>query len=332
LTLRYAERIEESDAKRFEALFDGRKDAYGVDRGGVVKSPLTTPMYTAHLRGLDGAAIGVFVVRDDATVTFAAIDLDEPDFDLAKELAELLPGHCWIEKSRSGNAHVWSFFSEPVPAWAARSVLRAATLAMGRPEVEVFPKQAALREGMVGNYINLPYFGESRPMVWQSGEPDLSRRLMESIGGPWRPYSLEAFLHDAEPRRNDPEEWIRRARAIGASEPQPADDSEFGTRASLHICAQHMLETKDTNPLEPGHRHVVLFNLAKMLLNCREYDEDDALVILEGYNAASTAPLGQAYLETVVDNAARGAWTSTGCDDPVMIPYIHPDCPIANAR
>lgn len=306
-------------AERFAALFDGRKDAYGVDRGGVVKKPLTLEHYRRHLQGTAG--IGVFPVRDDNTVKFAAIDLDEPNFDLAIGLASLLPGHIWIERSRSGNAHIWTFFAEPVPAWAARAVLRAATFVAGRPEVEVFPKQAELREGMVGNYLNLGYYGDTRPMIWQTEDKD----------PPQYEYSLDAFLHDAEPHRSDPEEWIRRARAIGAEPPgRRRESSEFGTRASLHVCASYMLENKSSNPLTTGHRHVVLFNLAKMLLNCRDYDESDALTILEGFNDAGTAPLGHYELEQIVANAARGGWTSTGCDDPIMAPYVAPDCPIAH--
>lgn len=278
-------------------------------------------LYHNHLDGTYG--IGVFPVRNDNTVKFAAIDLDEPNFELARYLAGLLPGHVWIERSRSGNAHIWAFFAEPAPAWAARSVLKAATFAAGRPEVEVFPKQAELREGMVGNYINLPYFGEERWMVWATGD--------ESDCTP-PGYTLNGFLHDAEPRLSDPEEWVRRARAIGAEPPgRRREESEFGTRGAVHVCATYMLEHKEDNPLASGHRHVVLFNLAKMLLNCREYDESDALTILEGYNDAGTAPLGHHELEQIVANAARGGWTSTGCDDPLMAPYVSPDCPIAHA-
>jgi hypothetical protein len=315
-----------STTERFAALFDGRKDAFGLDRGAVAKKPLTLKRYEAHLSGEFG--IGVFPVRDDNTVKFAAIDLDEPNFDLAVELADLLPGHAWIERSRSGNAHVWTFFSAACPAWSARAVLRAATFALGRPEVEVFPKTAELRPGMVGNYLNLCYFGEERPMIWQTGEPEV-----KSIERFENAYSLAAFLHDAEPRLNDPEEWTRRARAIGAEPPgarQPG--AEFGTRGGLHVCAEYMLEHKDDNPLAPGHRHVVLFNLAKMLLNCRDYDESDALLVLEGYNDAGVLPLGHRDLEQMVENAARGGWTSTGCDDPVMHPYVSPDCPIAHGH
>lgn len=321
---------------RFAALFDGRKDAYGVNKGGVRRpgatwerdpAALWDALYLLHLTGKAG--IGIFPVRNDNTVKFAAIDLDEGNFDLAIYLAGLLPGHTWIERSRSGNAHIWAFFAEPVPAWAARSVLKAATFAAGRPEVEVFPKQAELREGMVGNYINLPYYGDERPMVWQTGDPAWGE-LEERLGR--TPYSLNAFLHDAEPRLCNPEEWVRRARAVGAEPPgQRRADSEFGTRGSVHVCATYMLEHKDDNPLASGHRHVVLFNLAKMLLNCRDYDEADAVTILEGYNDAGTAPLGHHELEQIVANAARGGWTSTGCDDPLMAPYVSPDCPIAHA-
>jgi hypothetical protein len=306
------------EAERFEALFDGRKDAYGVDRGGVVKAPLTTEMYARHLKGISGCGIGVFPVRDDATVKFGAIDLDEPDFELATYLADLLPGRCWIEESRSGNAHVWTFFDEALEAWAARSVLRSATMAAGRPEVEVFPKQAQLREGMVGNYINLPFFGRQRPMLTSPPERDAHVVLA------W-------FLDCAEEQRASAEEWRRRARAIGAEPPGRRDpESEFGTRAGLHVCATHMLEHKEDNPLMTGHRHVVLFNLAKMILNCRDYDEADAMMLVEGYNDAGTAPLGAREIEQIVHNAARGGWTSTGCDDPIMAPYVSPDCSIAH--
>lgn len=303
------------DAAAFAKLFDGRKDAVGVDRGGVERREVKTRTYADHLRGLPTAAIGIFPVRDDNTVMFAAIDLDEPNFDLAWEIAKLLPSPVWIERSRSGNAHIWAFFDGALPAWAARAVLRSATVSVGRPEVEVFPKQAELKEGMVGNYINLPYYGESRPMVAQNGVE----------------IPLDRFLALACSIRANSEVWLRRARALGASPPQQNGDSEFGQRATLHICASYMLENKDTNPLMQGHRHVVLFNLAKMILNCREYDEADATVLVEAFNDAGVAPLPRRDIEQMVTRAANGGWTSTGCDDPLMAPYVHPECKIANA-
>lgn len=300
-------------AARFADLFDGRKDAVGCDRGAVERRTVITRTYSNHLNGLE--AIGIFPMRDDNTVRFAAIDLDEPNFDLARELQTLLPAPTWIERSRSGNAHIWAFFDADLPAWAARAVLRAAIVAVGRPTVEIFPKQAELKEGMVGNYINLPYFGDERPILGWTGDP----------------MHLYDFVEGATTQRASAAEWERRARAVGATPPSPREDSEFGTRSVLHICAQHMLENRESNPLTTGHRHVVLFNLAKMILNCREYDEAEALSLVEAFNDAGVAPLPRRDLEQMVERAARGGWTSTGCDDPLMAPYVHPDCPIAHA-
>jgi hypothetical protein len=147
-------------------LFRGRTDAFGTDAGPVERRPLTPAAYTAHLAGDMG--IGIFPMLDDNTVWFAAIDLDEPNFELARTMQKLIPGQSWIERSRSGNAHIWVFFERPAEAWAVRTILRGATESVGRPDVEIFPKQDGLREGGVGNYINLPYFGDTRPMDVQT--------------------------------------------------------------------------------------------------------------------------------------------------------------------
>jgi hypothetical protein len=131
-------------------LFCGRQDAYGTGRGEVIRQQPTAAVYKNHLNG-SGHGVGIFPLLDDGTVNFAAIDLDEPDFDAASSMAELLPGVTWIERSRSGNAHVWAFFNAPCEAWIARGLMREAAIAIDKPRVEVFPKQDRLLEGMVGN-------------------------------------------------------------------------------------------------------------------------------------------------------------------------------------
>lgn len=308
-------------APRFAALFSGNREAYGLSHGEVVRGAVTLRMYLDHLRWLD-PAIGIFPIRPDNTCLFAAIDLDEPNFDLAADIADFLPGTAWIERSRSGNAHIWVFFSAPCPAWVARGQLKLALEAAGTPRVEVFPKQSELLSGMVGNYINLPFHGNARPIVWQSGEA----RDFTPPG-----YSLEGFIHDAEAGRIDPEHWRRLCYQAGIEPPGAVERGEtWGERTTLHLCALYMLQHKEDNPLTRGHRHVVLFNLAKMLLNCRDYDEDEAETIVASYNEAGTDPVGAGEIRTLVKNAARGRYTSTGCDDPIMAPYISPTCPIAN--
>jgi hypothetical protein len=69
----------------------GRTDAYGTGRGQWIKREPTPAVYAPgeHLRG-EGPGLGIAPLLDDGTVWFAAIDLDEPDFDAAREMQEFL--------------------------------------------------------------------------------------------------------------------------------------------------------------------------------------------------------------------------------------------------
>jgi hypothetical protein len=298
----------------FADLFRGRTDAIGLDRGGVEHREVTRGDYEGHLAG--HRAIGIFPMLPGDVVWFGAIDLDEPDFDLARQLQGWLPFPAWVEKSRSGNAHVWVFFEKPAPAWAVREVLRAATEAVRRRDVEIFPKQDQLRPGMVGNYINLPLFGEERPIL----SPRNTR-------GQHRAFVLREMLG----RRHDPHRWIRRAERLGGRPPEDRATSEFGTQKVVHRCADYIMEHRESNPLQPGHRHVVLFHLAKMFLNWEASTPEEVIEWVRLVNEAGAYPVSDNELVRIVQNAQRGEFTSTGCDDPIMAPYVDPNCPIANA-
>ena len=293
-------------------LFSGRTDAYGTGRGEVIREEPSAELFKQHLSG-DGKGLGIFPLSDEGTVNFAAIDLDEPDFDAANSMADLLPGVTWIERSRSGNAHVWAFFEAPCQAWVARGLMREAAVAIDKPRVEVFPKQDRLMEGMVGNYINLPYFGDSRPII------DCN--------------DAEHFVILASESLNDPESWMKRARFVGLEPPEEREHtSEFGEQAVLHPCAEHIIANRFENPIRAGHRNVVYFNVAKQLLNWKDLDEDEAWGLLCELEGASHDRIPENELRRLFNNAQRGEWTSTGCDDPLMSPYVLPDCPIVRYR
>lgn len=294
----------------FQSLFRGRDDAWGTGKGAVVRGALRETHFAAHLAGWQ-PGLGIFPLRDDGTVYFGAVDLDEPNRDLAFALQELIPGVAFIERSRSGNFHVWVFFSDPLEAWVVRGILKAVCESVGRSKLEVFPKQSKLLPGMVGNYINLPYFGDERPILSATSAMD--------------------FVEDASDNLNDPQRWLVRARRLGIQEEEfNGAGREQGTSATLHVCAEKIIRERETNPVGEGHRHVVLFNLAKMLLDWREIDDDEAFAYLQEVNYASPDPLSGRDLRRAFDNAKRGGYTSTGCDDPLMAPYTDKRCKIAN--
>lgn len=312
--------------ERFAALFSGLDTAYGTGAGGWVKSPPSIEEFILHLAG-KGTGLGIAPLREDGTVSFAAIDLDEPDFETAGVLATLLPGHSFIEESRSGNAHIFAFFKEPVEAWVPRGIMREACAAVNKREVEVFPKQDKLRIGMVGNYINLPYHGNKRKVVGVH----LEREAVEW----YKPgLVLDAFLDEAEGHLNDPSAWRKRANWLGIQSPdqreKDIDSKPHGSQTYLHQCAEYVIAHRDDNPVVDGHRAVVYFALAKQLAHCSQFDEEEALVMMGLVNDSSPDPVSERELRTIYTNASRGQYTSTGCDDPVFLPYADPNCPIAN--
>lgn len=315
--------------EQFAELFSGRADAYGTGEGRWVRKEVTLAHYEAHLRGL-AKGLGIAPLTDDSMIRFAAIDLDEPDFDAARDMQEFLPGPSYIERSRSGNAHIWVFFEEPVEAWPIRGILKEATLAAGKASVEVFPKQDRLFPELrtafrpeLGNYINLPYHGKDRPVLLfdESGTRGLE------------PLALDEFLRNVfdVSGRNIPRHWIKRAEWLQLAPPEHKlrDRSEFGKQKQLHMCAEHIIANREQNPVLEGHRNVVYFSLAKMLLNYEGFDEDEAWYFLKLVSDSSPDRVPEQELRRIFNNALVKQMTSTGCDDPLMQPYIHPDCPIA---
>jgi superfamily II DNA or RNA helicase len=135
--------------------------------------PLTDQVIINHLQGRH--IIGVYPLLQDETCWFLAADFDKESWlddvaaflDTCRDLG--IPAE--IERSRSGNgAHVWFFFSSPVPAVSARrmgcyliteTMARRHQLAMSSYD-RLFPNQDTLPRGGFGNLIALPLQYEPR--------------------------------------------------------------------------------------------------------------------------------------------------------------------------
>jgi len=207
--------------REFHQLFVGRTDAYGTyslphgqtaKRGTkfvgkaktVTGGDLTIEEYRAHVRGDTGLGI-VPIIPATNSVSWFVIDVDKYGEDdlhgsLAKEITKLnLP--LVVCKSKSGGAHLFCFLSEPALAADVLPVARkfAKRLKLD-PKVEIFPKQQSIGENDAGSWINLPYFGETRPCMGLDGQTELSLRefLLFANEMECHPSDLDVRLKDLE--------------------------------------------------------------------------------------------------------------------------------------
>ncbi len=188
--------------ERFAALYAGLEWAHGVylidvnqkpQKGKVrgaprtVRQPVTLEHYRAHLDGERG--LGIVPIRDDGSVWWCAIDVDRYDVDLRKLAMHLRDTPFVVCRTKSGGAHLTLYGKTPQSARTAHNVLEKASKVLGFAGSEIFPKQTELREGDVGNWINLPYYDHTRTVRYALSPED------------GRALTLEEFVDLAESRR-----------------------------------------------------------------------------------------------------------------------------------
>ena len=180
----------------FAALFGARRDTYALFwenrrlgtsgwvpavAGGWRKSsrdsarylPLTPAVIAAHLRGDE--RIGLYPILPGDVCCWLAADFDGPTAMLDAlaylKAARAVEAPAALEISKSGvGAHVWIFFTDPVPAATARQMgtglVREAIALRGRMDLagydRLFPSQDTVPVGGFGNLIAAPLHGRSR--------------------------------------------------------------------------------------------------------------------------------------------------------------------------
>jgi superfamily II DNA or RNA helicase/very-short-patch-repair endonuclease len=199
--------------------------------------PLTAETIRWHLCGKDDTGrpfvMGLYPLRVDEHCHFVAADFDKATWRedvgaVARTCAERgLP--VAVERSRSGNgAHLWWFFSEPLPGRLAREFaawILTETLE-NRPEVgldsydRLFPNQDTLPKGGFGNLIALPLQKQAR----MQGNSAFVDERFEPFGDQWAFLSgLRRLSRDEVEKRVEP---ARRNRRIIAAVPVTEEDED----------------------------------------------------------------------------------------------------------
>lgn len=175
-----------NNGERFAQLFRGFTARYGryditdaskpeekvAGRARTVDEQISPKNYEEHVAGRVG--IGVIPLREDNRVNFAAIDIDvykqeekkKRNLTHADVALALFETPLIVTRSKSGGIHVWLFSREGVSARLATDYLQSQAYKLGVAGTEVFPKQTErAADNDVGNWINLPYFGDTRKAV-----------------------------------------------------------------------------------------------------------------------------------------------------------------------
>lgn len=297
-------------ARPFHAIFAGLDDAHGsyqLPRGNpapgekwegravVIKSSVTVNLYTQHLQG-DGSGLGIIPIMRDNHVWWCAIDVDDyndkgPEH-WDKQVRKLnLP--LVVCASKSNGTHLFLFFSRRCPAKVAQDYLKSVCAKLGLPSpprTEIFPKQTVLNDGGVGNWINLPYFGDTRLCVHQG------RRL-----------PLQEFLDLVAARELDPNE-------LDSTLKQDDDDKGDGIVPPCIITIQ-----KEGVP--EGGRNNVLTQVAIYMR--RRFDDAEWRDKLFDWNQEfCDPPLRPSEVNQIADSVGRKTYNYR-CQEPVIAQFCN---------
>jgi len=286
-----AEVVERGEiVNQFANLFKGRRDARGTEQGGCIREEITSRHYETHLDGKE--SLGIYPLLDDGTCYFFAIDIDEHDFDKAKAIRQELKNifiPVYIAASRRKGYHIYGFAFEVFKAKEIRHVVNS-ILDKLAIKAEIFPKQSEVSPQVpLGNYINLPSFGFTRPF--------LSTDLRE--------IKLDLAINKI---KRVPQESIDRALCVM---PQifpmtvlPSQRSSKGRpkrKSSNAPCIDAILKGVS----QPG-RDEAAFALARHYLD-QNFTEPEVLGVLQKWDIRNQPPLNDLrLLETKVRSASKG--------------------------
>src|SRR5262249_47586003 len=163
-------------ADELRLLFAGRDDAYGTFYGkpafneakkkwefkaSKVDAPVTVELWEKHILG--ELILGIYLLNENDECKWGSIDIDEYRDDLTSVIVKIeklkLPLiACY---SKSGGLHLFVFFKEWTPAARVKEELQKIASMLGLAGCEIFPKQTNLEPGGYGNWIAMPYFGNT---------------------------------------------------------------------------------------------------------------------------------------------------------------------------
>lgn len=167
------------NAERLMVLFEGFSGAHGTHgvpsrapdslkweikkTADTKREPVTIRHWRDHLAGK--RPLGIITIREDGMCKWGSIDYDVYDANLLELIAkaEKLKLPLVPVRSKSGGLHLFLFLVGWVSAAAVQTALRDMAAQLGVSGSEIYPKQTQVltEKGGLGNWIIMPYFGDT---------------------------------------------------------------------------------------------------------------------------------------------------------------------------
>lgn len=250
-------------------LFKGRDDVHGYyglletkpsDRGkrtgqaATKRQPVTEELWQQHLTGKQ--RLGIVPVCKNSKVWWFCIDVDhyqDPTLleKLATKISETgLP--LVMTRSKSGGPHLWCFLSEQLDAAVARTIAHVWAKRLDLPEghVDIFPAQGNVMD--VGNWMNMPYFGDQCHGAGEDGKQN---------------QTLAEFEEYANTRLTDPND-IKSDKKEAQKATSKRTKRGTGKGSQLPPCIDHFLE----DGINEGGRNNVITHFGVVYKNA--YPDD----------------------------------------------------------
>ena len=276
--------LSEGIAERINKLFLGLVSAHGVyiyqrkdghkevGKCNTIRESVTVEKWHDHIEGKIG--IGIVPINEANEVNWCVIDIDIYPPNMPELFGKIENSPFVLCRSKSGGVHLFIFFMQPTSARDAREYLRNQVSVLGLGNSEIFPKQDEIvsSRGDVGNWLNMPYFGDTRKcyLFIDDKEVDLD---------------IEDFLDYAESKKVLIEELQKTGTKIDY-EKSPLKDGP------------PCLQTLSLQGFPVGTRNVALFNLGVYAMKA---SPTNWVKLLESYNRAFFAtPLSSKETQVII--------------------------------
>nr|DAM37217.1 MAG TPA: DNA primase small subunit [Caudoviricetes sp.] len=297
--------------EKLMTLFRGSSKAHGVYTQVLDKDPLkkkvkgkaltismapTLKKWIEHVEGRVG--LGIIPINEENRCWWGVLDIDgEVDhISLQKRIQALeLPlVECY---SKSKSAHCFLFLENPTDAESIRSILEEMASKLGVAGCEIFPKQNTLNveKGDLGNWLNMPYFNNTRKGV----------RLCD---GKLEELDLPEFLEYAYSKRLSQEDWNKLIGHI-----QKSIDELETVLEGAPPCIQYILKTQG---ICEGTRNKLMYNIA---IYCKKKYPEDIFAdkVKEIHDQFAQDPLSIKELNQIIDSV-KGKEYRYQCKDGML--------------